>query len=209
MDKLKALKESAEKIGENGEAMAAQKAIERLIGDHVKDEPIVRSKPISYADREFGNNWKRILMSAVCTLTRCVMYGVNGKALMRVYGTKDDVAVAEHRFNNLSHLGKWNAESAYEAWYKLQNYKGTSIPFTASVRRRYIKAYLSGYCRAISLNAGKPDDMPGTPSPVDSGHAVKAVPISDGLSDLTAYERDAAMSGFLYGTSLQVERSRR
>jgi hypothetical protein len=150
--KLLRLKESAIKIGSEGEAHAAAEAVNRLLTsynlslmDVTPEEQknmisVGASEKITYQDT-YGV-WKRDLLRIICEYNFCRILLYRGTTYMVVVGTRENAEVVISLYNYLrSVFRRLSVEryteyvATYGEYYRTKEFK-----------RNYIKSYLLGCC---------------------------------------------------------------
>lgn len=154
--KLIRLKESAKKIGSEGEANAAASAVNRLLTEYnlslmeISEEEktagpnIDESSRISYQDM-YGNIWKRDLLRIISEYNYCQILLYSGTTYMVVLGTKENASVVIALYNYLRSAFKSLAADRHSefvggkrGYYRTQKFK-----------RNYIRSYLLGCCTGL------------------------------------------------------------
>ena len=154
--KLLRLKESAIKIGSEGEAHAAAEAVNRLLTsynlslmDVTPEEQknmisVTESEKITYQDT-YGNIWKRDLLRIICEYNFCRILLHGGTTYMVVVGTRENAEVVLSLYNYLrSVFRRLSVERCTEYVATRRGYYRTK-----KFKRNYIKSYLLGCCTGL------------------------------------------------------------
>lgn len=154
--KLLRLKESAIKIGSEGEAHAAAEAVNRLLTsynlslmDVTPEEQknmisVSESEKITYQDT-YGNIWKRDLLRIICEYNFCRILLHGGTTYMVVVGTRENAEVVLSLYNYLrSVFRRLSVERCTEYVATRRRYYRTK-----KFKRNYIKSYLLGCCTGL------------------------------------------------------------
>ena len=157
--KLLRLKESAIKIGSEGEAHAAAEAVNRLLTsynlslmDVTPEEQknmisVSESEKITYQDT-YGNIWKRDLLRIICEYNFCRILLHGGTTYMVVVGTRENAEVVLSLYNYLrSVFRRLSVERCTEYVATRRGYYRTK-----KFKRNYIKSYLLGCCTGLRNN---------------------------------------------------------
>lgn len=151
--KLIRLKESASKIGSEGEANAAAAAVNRLLTEYnlslmeITEEEtapvlsVAESSRISYQDT-YGNIWKRDLLRIISEYNYCQILLYSGTTYMVVLGTKENASVVIALYNYLRSAFKTLATDRHREF--IQGKRGYYC--TQKFKKNYIRSYLLGCC---------------------------------------------------------------
>lgn len=155
--KLIRLKESAKKIGSEGEANAAAAAVNRLLTEYnlslmeVAEEAgtasaltVSESLKISYQDT-YGNIWKRDLLRIISEYNYCQILLYSGSTHMVVLGTKENASVVIALFNYLRSAFKHLAADRHSEFIKGKR----GYYCTQKFKKSYIRSYLLGCCTGL------------------------------------------------------------
>lgn len=154
--KLIRLKESAKKIGSEGEANAAAAAVSRLLTEYnlslmeVTEEAttptltVSESTRVSYQDT-YGNIWKRNLLRIICEYNYCQILLYSGTTYMVVLGTKENASVVIALFKYLRSAFKSLAADRHIEF--IQDKRG--YYYTQKFKKNYIRSYLLGCCTGL------------------------------------------------------------
>lgn len=124
--KLLDLKESAEKIGNEGEAYAAAQGVHRLLLKYnlsMSDVPnfesgasveINETEPVSYTD-QYGY-WKRDLMMILCQFNYCQGLIIGAAKMMTIVGEQQNVIIVKQLYEYLVSVFKRLAKKRFEDW---------------------------------------------------------------------------------------------
>lgn len=155
--KLIRLKESAKKIGSEGEANAAAAAVNRLLTEYnlslmeVTEEAaatpalaVSKSVEVSYQDT-YGNIWKRDLLRIISEYNYCQILLYSGTTHMVVLGTKENASVVIALSNYLRSAFKSLAMDRHCEFIKGKR----GYYCTQKFKKSYIRSYLLGCCTGL------------------------------------------------------------
>lgn len=154
--KLIRLKESASKIGSEGEANAAAAAVNKLLTEYnlslmeVAEEEtapvlnITESSRFSYQD-VYGNIWKRDLLRIISEYNYCQILLYSGTTYMVVLGTKENASVVIALYNYLRVAFKSLAVDRHREF--IRGKRGYYC--TQKFKKNYIRSYLLGCCTGL------------------------------------------------------------
>ena len=138
--KLIRLKESAIKIGSEGEAHAAAEAVNRLLTSYN-----LSLMDVAPEEQKNGNIWKRDLLRIICEYNFCRILLHGGTTYMVVVGTRENAEVVISLYNYLrSVFRRLSVERCTEYVATRRGYYRTK-----KFKRNYIKSYLLGCCTGL------------------------------------------------------------